>query len=175
MTDQPLISICIPAYQRPDKLKHLLDSIQAQSYRHFEVIITDDSPGNEVCEMVRQHGLGSSIRYFRNSKPLGTPENWNESIRKAAGEWIKLMHDDDWFTTSNALERFALALRSGGASFYFSAYTNVYPDGSSRGIRSSEAYAQRLIRLPELLLASNRIGPPSVVIFKSDPDLVFDK
>ena len=44
--------------------------------------------------------------YYKNIKVLGTPENWNESIRKAKGAWIKLMHDDDWFANENSLQKF---------------------------------------------------------------------
>lgn len=39
----PLLSICIPAYERPALLKRLLDSIAKQVFKDFEVIITDDS------------------------------------------------------------------------------------------------------------------------------------
>ena len=44
MAEPILISICIPAYKHPDFLKRLLDSISIQSFRDFEVIISDDSP-----------------------------------------------------------------------------------------------------------------------------------
>ena len=46
------------------------------------------------------------LRYFKNEQPLGTPENWNEAIRNANGAWIKIMHNDDWFATDNALQVF---------------------------------------------------------------------
>jgi glycosyltransferase involved in cell wall biosynthesis len=44
----PLISICIPAYKRTEFLQRLLDSIDIQTFKNFEVIVTDDSPGNDV-------------------------------------------------------------------------------------------------------------------------------
>ena len=42
MAEPSLISICIPAYKHPDFLKRLLDSISIQSFKNFEVIISDD-------------------------------------------------------------------------------------------------------------------------------------
>ena len=50
----PFISICIPAFQRVDYLR-LLDSIEIQSFRDFETVISDDSPGHEVQELIRNH------------------------------------------------------------------------------------------------------------------------
>jgi glycosyltransferase involved in cell wall biosynthesis len=129
MDEAVFISICIPAYKRVSFLKRLLDSIRIQTFRDFEVVLADDSPDNEVYELSRTHGLADSIRYFKNEKTLGTPANWNESIRRARGTWIKLMHDDDWFSDPEALGSFAKAIKnSPGSLFFFSGYTNVFLD-----------------------------------------------
>ncbi len=174
MAVTPLVSICIPAYQRKESLRRLLDSIEMQSFRLFEVIITDDSPGNELQELVESHPLLPKIRYYKNHRTLGTPENWNESLRKSGGDWIKIMHDDDWFSGPDSLHFFAEAVKKEAAEFYFSAYTNALPDGHSRNISPNFRQLKSMKRLPETLFASNRIGPPSVIIFKKDNDLTFD-
>src|SRR5664279_4050459 len=134
MDDALFISICIPAYQRTEFLKRLLDSISAQVYPHFEVVITDDSPGNEVQELVEKHPIRPKVRYFKNNMKLGTPENWNESMRRAKSDWIKIMHDDDWFSEPGSLGDFADHVRKGKSAFYFSAYSNVYPDKTTKQI-----------------------------------------
>jgi glycosyltransferase involved in cell wall biosynthesis len=174
MGEALLVSICIPAYQRKDYLKRLLDSIEMQTFRRFEVVITDDSPGGEVLDMVEDHPLKPLIRYFKNPRTLGSPENWNEGLRKAKADWIKIMHDDDWFTGPDSLGVFADAIQNRAARFYFSAYTNVYPGGRTKTIRIKDADYVALNKMPEILIAANRIGPPSAVIFKKDHALVFD-
>jgi glycosyltransferase involved in cell wall biosynthesis len=174
MADTPLISICIPAYRRTLLLKRLLDSIQTQSFRDFEVIITDDSPSQEVGDLVAGHPLQSQIRYVKNALTLGSPENWNEAVRQSAGEWIKIMHDDDWFSGPESLAGFAKALMSQRSRFYFSAYTNRLDDGAAQTIHIPPLRLRAIQRNPELLMAGNHIGPPSVVIFKKDESLVFD-
>src|ERR1700710_2225558 len=127
MPQLPLISICIPAYKRTDLLKRLLDSIAIQDWKDFEVIVTDDSPDDSVYTVCRQYEGLFLLHYYLNSSPLGTPENWNEGIRKAKGKWIKLMHDDDWFAGSDSLGVFAGTVSADpGVSFIFSAYTNSY-------------------------------------------------
>jgi glycosyltransferase involved in cell wall biosynthesis len=44
----PKISICIPTYKQVDKLEVLLRSIDSQTFRDFEVIVSDDSPDMDV-------------------------------------------------------------------------------------------------------------------------------
>jgi glycosyltransferase involved in cell wall biosynthesis len=175
MEETRFISICIPAFQRTGHLKRLLDSIDMQTFRHFEVIITDDSPGGEVGELVKNHPLYPMIRYFKNTNTLGTPENWNEGLRMARADWIKIMHDDDWFSGADSLRYFAEAIERGTDRFYFSAFTNVFPDGHSKIIKIKKGELKILKRIPENLLSANRIGPPSAVIFKRDHSIVFDK
>jgi glycosyltransferase involved in cell wall biosynthesis len=174
MSKTPLISICIPAYRRTTYLNRLLDSINIQTYQHFEVVITDDSPDASVNELVEQHTLKSKIRYFKNDTTLGTPENWNEGIRKANFEWIKIMHDDDWFSGPDSLGHFANRISNDKYGLYFSAFSNVFTDGRAVPVHISDHHLQALQRNPEKLLAANRIGPPSVVIFKRDKSILFD-
>ncbi len=138
------------------------------------MVITDDSPGSEVRELVEQHALRPKIRYFKNQETLGTPENWNESLRKAKSEWIKIMHDDDWFSGPDSLRVFADRIQGSESAFYFSAYSNVFPDGQIKPVYISDRHLFSLKRNPTNLLAANRVGPPSAVIFKRDLSVLFD-
>jgi len=89
-----------------------MNSIRIQTFKNFEVVITDDS-GDDISVFDYITGLneGFSIRYFKNVKSLGSPGNWNECISHASGTWIKLMHDD-YFTSSNSLQLFADSMSS---------------------------------------------------------------
>ena len=172
----PYISICIPSYKRIDFLKRLLDSIAIQNFRDFEVIVTDDSPSEEVkffCELYNSEFV---LYYYKNEVALGTPENWNEAIRRANGEWIKLMHDDDWFSGPESLNIFAEAARKKNNAFIFSGYTNVYfPDEKMEEIRPSSYRMKQLKNDPVSLLSKNIIGPPSVTMYKNFSDTYYDK
>lgn len=176
MEDAVLISICIPAYKKPSFLKRLLDSIQIQTYRCFEVVLTDDSPDTEVFELCRTHILGETIRYFKNKNPLGTPENWNESLKLAKGEWIKIMHDDDWFAAPEALKTFAETVaRNPEGDFFFSAYRNVFlSNNTSKEVHISSKSKEILDKNPKTLLSRNTIGPPSVTFHKKRLSILYD-
>ncbi len=159
------ISICIPAYMRVDYLERLLASIASQTFRDFEVIVADDSTDHSVESLLEQFRDQFPIQYFKNTPPLGTPANWNFAISKASGEWIKLMHDDDWFSSPNSLQEFANKTGQ-GPKFIFSAYTNVFESGAKQELVTinNRERSKYIVQTPMRLLAHNIIGPPSVTM-----------
>ena len=158
------ISICIPAYKRIAFLKRLLLSIEAQSFRDFEVIISDDSNDDSVLQLIQDFNDKFPIQYFKNQKALGTPANWNFAITKAKGEWIKLMHDDDWFSSENSLEKFVKYTNEGN-KFIFSAYANCIENTNKKQKVFFPDYGEnRIVNYPVTLFAQNIIGPPSVTM-----------
>ena len=171
-----LISICIPAYRRTAFLKRLLDSLVIQRWKNFEVVITDDSPDEQVRDLCLPYMSGLALSYSKNPIALGTPQNWNEAIRLAKAPWIKLMHDDDWFADENSLGSFVTALQQNPeASFIFSAYRNVEPDGrQGPSVLLSPFWYRQLKHNAAVLFSHNVIGPPSVVLFKRRDSLEFD-
>ena len=177
MNNSPFISICIPAYKHVHFLERLLDSILTQTYTDYEIVITDDSPDNSVAEIVERFKTKAEIRYFKNVQPLGTPENWNEAIRKANGEWIKIMHNDDWFARKDSLQTFYNNIQQRpGAVFFFSAFQNV-ETGSDEKEMVKLSYADKKFfeSNPYHLLKKVYVGNPSCTIIKKDVNIWYDK
>ena len=169
----PKISICIPAYKRTAYLRRLLDSITNQTFTNFEVVVSDDSPDNSVELVCNEYASQFKLSYYKNSVALGTPANWNFAISKANGEWIKLMHDDDWFAHENALAVFARHL--GESKFIFSAYTNYYDNGNTKTIYLRSFWKNKIKKNPPILIAENVIGPPSVTLIHSSIKELYDE
>jgi glycosyltransferase involved in cell wall biosynthesis len=160
-----MISICIPAYKRIKYLNRLLDSIERQSYKNFEVIVSDDSDDDSVLNLVNAFKSKYTIQYYSNSPSLGTPANWNSAISKAKGDWIKIMHDDDWFSTKDSLQKFIDATLK-GPKFIYSSYSNyIETEDRFNLIRHNKAQLNHILSQPMLLLSENIIGPPSVTLF----------
>ena len=172
----PFISICIPAYKNTSYLERLLDSITIQTYQDFEVIITDDSPDDSVFKMVENYQAKLPITYYKNSPAAGMPANWNISILRASGSWIKMMHDDDWFAKPTALQQFAdTALRT-SASFIFSAYTDVYAPSKKKIEHQLEGWKKEMLYSNSLnLFYLNVIGHPSTIMHKKDVSILYDE
>ena len=170
----PAISICIPAYKGLNFLTRLLDSIKDQTFKDFEVIVTDDSPDDEVRRLCLNYQSQFALLYHKNLSPLGTPENWNEGIRRASGTWIKLMHDDDWFTTPGSLATFAQAAND-NTDFVYSAFINVWLESNDQEIvRPGKLRGYALQRNPVSILSKNIIGPPSVTMCRNHKGIYYD-
>ncbi|MFY7965921.1 MAG: glycosyltransferase family 2 protein, partial [Chitinophagaceae bacterium] len=134
----------------------------------------DDSNDNAVEEVATSFSEHLDLKYFRNTKPLGMAGNWNKCIENASYDWIKMMHDDDFFVQHDALEIFAKNVTNNKYDFVFSAAKKV---GES-DIEISRLDTQKLKFLEDdinCLVFQNYIGHPSVTFFKKDLKIKFDK
>jgi glycosyltransferase involved in cell wall biosynthesis len=172
----PLISVCIPCYQRVDSLRRLYESIALQSFRDFEAIVSDDSADNRVHDLTEEYKDKFAITYIKNPTPLGTPANWNQAIRHSKGQWIKLMHDDDWFSSPESLKIFSEHTGLGN-KFIFSGYTRVFAHEKKQSqvmVASSSVY-ESIAKEPNLLFVNNWIGPPSVTLIHRSIGQMYDE
>jgi len=176
MHNQYLISICIPAYKRITDLKILLDSIGRQTFKNYEVIITDDSPDDTVKNFCDTYPHAFELVYYKNSIPLGTPENWNEGIRKATGEWVKLMHDDDYFATDDSLALFVAAIKGDKQTqVFYSAFVFEDVANHTQKMITCNWFDRFFLSLsPYHLLKRNYFGNPSCLLVKKDVPFLYD-
>ena len=98
------ISILIPTYNRPHLLAECLESCAKQTYAASEVLIGDDSSNPESEILIRSLGVKSNFHYVKNTPALGQADNIDSLIRKANGDLLCLIHDDDKLEL-NALEK----------------------------------------------------------------------
>lgn len=164
------ISVCIPAYKNADFLRRCLDSLVSQTFSDFELILSDDSPDESVAQIAATYKDKLSIVYLKNDPSLGTPANWNFAMEQAKGEYIKLMHDDDWFAENDALQKFYDCLeKNPSADFCFSAFHNVQlKQGTVEPVFCSPFLRKLLKKDRYNLFKRNFIGPPSVVFQRNN-------
>jgi glycosyltransferase involved in cell wall biosynthesis len=172
----PKVSICIPTYNLPDNLRRTLTSAHSQNYKEFEVIISDDSATDNIRNVVMEFSDSLPIRYYRNHPPKGSPANWNYAISLAEGEYIKILHHDDWFATENSLAILVKLLdENPDSDFAFSSSMNCDIDGKFVNHHiPSPADIKRLSADPAVLFEGNIIGGPSATIYRKRNDLIFD-
>ncbi len=90
-------SIGIPAY-KTRFLKECIDSILAQTYTNFELIIVNDASPEDIDSIVQSYSDNPIIHYYKNKKNFGAEnvvDNWNKCLSFAQGEYFVLMGDDD--------------------------------------------------------------------------------
>lgn len=96
MTKVPLVSIIIPAFN-PQFFAVALQSALGQTYENLEVLVCDDSQGDEIEGLVRSAANQASVnlRYVRNLQRLGFQKNLLYGLECAEGEYVKILCDDD--------------------------------------------------------------------------------
>ncbi|MGB9586505.1 MAG: glycosyltransferase family 2 protein, partial [Anaerolineales bacterium] len=114
---QPLVSVCIPHYNRPVQLKQAITSIEQQSYPNFEVIVVDDGSTQAEAKVYLKElekkfaPRGWKVLYQKNSYPGAAR---NHAARFAKGEYLFFM-DDDNLAKPNELETFVKVAQVSGA------------------------------------------------------------
>ena len=163
---RPAISICIPTFELGGRgipmLSKLLDTIACQTFKDYEIIISDHSLSDDIRDILPTKML--NIRYFKNERSRGSCEaNLNNAISLASGRFIKPMLQDDFFLLPEALELMMGAVTS----------DNDWVAGGCLHCREDDvtnlfqAHFPQWISDRSLALGQNRIGSPSVVMYPS--------
>jgi len=179
----PHVSVCIPAYKDVKGIRRLFESLEKQNYRDYEIIVTDDTTDSSVEDVIDEFRIGNALKsnsnikitYIRNEKPLGPAGNWNKSISLAGGDYVKVIHQDDYLTYVNSLENYVKLLDDNPEAvlgFSGSRQIPVLADGELDLV----ACKDRHITYEELsmitydwrnLFLGGFIGAPSAVIYRN--------
>jgi len=98
-SNQPLVSVILPTYNRAHIVSKSLQSVLAQTYRNFEVIVIDDGSTDNTKEIIINIAhKDPRVKYFRNNENKGPAGARNVGINLAKGELIAFIDDDvEWF------------------------------------------------------------------------------
>ncbi|MBW4508128.1 MAG: glycosyltransferase [Scytonematopsis contorta HA4267-MV1] len=93
----PKVSVCIPTYNRANFLLYSVNSVLAQTYQNFEILICDDGSTDNTSEVVQQWN-DSRIRYIRQAVNGGRSRNMRSGFEAATGDYFIKFDDDDALT-----------------------------------------------------------------------------
>ena len=114
----PLVSVVIPAYNAASRIRETLDSVYAQSYQNFEIVLVNDgSPDTVQLEQAIQ-GYDQRLIYLKqeNQGPSGAR---NTAIRAARGKYVACLDSDDIYLPGH-LERLLAKVESSGLDLAYS-------------------------------------------------------
>jgi len=88
----PLVSVIIPTYNRADLVRQALASVQAQTYRDFEIVVVDDGGTDGTFEVL---SAWPELRLLRHARRRGVSAARNTGINAARGRWLAFLDSDD--------------------------------------------------------------------------------
>lgn len=94
----PKVSICIPTYNRAEILPYAVESVLAQTYPDFELLICDDASPDHTAEVVAQWESDERVRYIRHPQNIKRSRNMRSGYEAAQGQYFLKFDDDDAIT-----------------------------------------------------------------------------
>lgn len=156
------ISIIMPAYNAEKYLMEAVQSVRAQTWEDWELLIIDDGSTDSTARIAAKcQREDARIRYIRNSSNLGAAGSRNAGIRQASGEWLAFLDSDDRWEAEK-LEKQMKTAKEKNAAFLYTGSGFMDENGGKK---------QWVLDVPETvgfrgLLKQNVISCSSVLIRK---------
>ena len=171
MSGDPLVSVCIPAYNCEKYVSACIESVLSQTFHNIEIIVIDDCSTDATWERLQEFS-DPRLSLSKNTRNLGAEQNWNACLEQARGKYIQFLPSDDQLYPEAIAKRVAVLEASGNRdlSFVFSARHIVDAEDkrvmtallSKAGRRDrSDLVRQNVTR------GMNVIGEPACVLFRS--------
>lgn len=171
---RPRVSVCIPTYNYARYLPEAVESVLAQDYSDFELLIIDDCSRDDTRDVGESYARKDDRVVFRvNGRNLGMVENWNLCLEQARGEYVKFLFGDDMLCRNDALGSMVESLDSDAGISLVGSPRNLMDDDSR--IIGCLSYLEAGKVMPGTEVISrclldqrnqNLIGEPSVVMFR---------
>lgn len=122
----PKVSVIIPTCNRSRYLCETIDSVLAQTYRDFEIIVVDDGSTDDTAEIIKRYG--DNLRYIYQ-KNQGISEAMNTGIRNSQSEYFVVLDDDDLWLPDFLETQVAVLDQRSESAFVCSAAYVIDPEG----------------------------------------------
>ena len=166
MENPPLVSICIPTYNRAHMVNRAIESALNQTYPNIEIIVVDDGSIDTTDDLVTSY-QDSRLAYVKNSENLGQFRTFNRCIELAKGKYIHILHSDDYIDSefTRICVEFLESNPNVGMTF-----TSVQMQIDDRTVDKMLFENDTIFRAPEgfrqILLRESLINCPTVIVKK---------
>lgn len=131
----PKISAIITTFNRSNMLRAAIESVLAQTFTDFELLILDNSSEDDTEAVVNSY-KDTRIRYLRH-KPMSISPARNIGVKEAAGEYIAFLDDDDeWLPEKLVKELDIFIASSGQVALVYGGFIEIDVDGKELGRHS---------------------------------------
>ena len=127
-----LVSVIMPSYNTAGFIGQTIESVLAQTYENWELIIVDDHSTDDTDSMVAQY-TDPRIQYVKNEINSGAAVSRNKALQLAKGRWIAFLDSDDLWSPDK-LEKQIRFMEEGGYHFSYTAYREINEQGEPNGV-----------------------------------------
>lgn len=128
--DRPVVSVIIPTYNRAHLLRRTLDSVRAQTFADFEVLVVDDGSTDDTEAVVTGYD-DARVRYLRQPENRGVSAARNRGLREVRGEFIAFLDsDDEWLPDKLARQVARFRELPEEVGLVYTGVESVFGDGS---------------------------------------------
>lgn len=121
---EELVSIIMPSYNTGTFIKETIDSVLAQTYVYWELIIVDDCSTDNTDEIVNEYLTDKRIHYMKNEINSGAAVSRNRALRMAKGKWIAFLDSDDLWEPKKLQKQIAF-MNDNGYHFSYTNYSEI--------------------------------------------------
>lgn len=127
-----LVSIIMPAYNCERFIAKSIDSVLAQTYTNWELLIVDDCSTDSTADIVRSYS-DVRIHYMCNEQHKGAALTRNRALRKAKGRYIAFLDSDDLWSPEK-LEKQIVFMQQNDYAFTYHSYAEIDEDDQPTGV-----------------------------------------
>lgn len=158
MDKQYLVSIITPCYNSSRFIAQMIESVQAQTYKNWELLITDDCSTDDSCAIVETYSSNDPrIKLFRQEQNSGAGIARNNSIEKAQGRFIAFLDSDDMWKPEKLEKQLAFMLEN---NYQFSHSYTLVVDENNKVVGLNKKPDRVSFRSTRII---NYIGTSSVI------------
>lgn len=127
----PIISVVMPSYNSENFIKESIGSVQNQTFKNWELIVTDDASMDHTVSILKSFSKNDSrIKYHVNLKNSGAAVTRNNCLKMVQGRFIAFLDSDDlWYPTK--LEEQLAFMKKNKSPISFTSYELVNEKGNS--------------------------------------------
>jgi glycosyltransferase involved in cell wall biosynthesis len=96
----PKVTVCMPVFNGSEYIAEAIESVLAQTYRDFQLIVSDNCSSDDTGAIVQRFD-DPRIRYSKNATNLGLIGNMNRCLELATGDYLCIFHHDDVMLPEN--------------------------------------------------------------------------
>ncbi|MDQ1538012.1 MAG: hypothetical protein QOE58_2405 [Actinomycetota bacterium] len=165
------VSVVVPSYNNAPFIEATMDSILAQTYQDFELVVADHSSADRTWELLQPYRADPRVRLLRTEAGGGAPRNWERVTAQARGELVKLVCGDD-LIYPDCLRRQVEAMDANPSAVLVAAQRDLIDARgdillSRRGLAGlTGRVSGRVAARHTVVAGSNIFGEPGCVLFR---------